>query len=135
MPKSSRSSFPVSIVEWIASLYMAALPVTSAAPNLQIAIATLPAIAAMMTWSEPECSAPLPLPPTAITEYAVVLTADSILARSTPPTPEADGLEPRLCRRQPLHLAAGREAAGGSGKWAGGLALPDTVCTTWGVKD
>src|SRR4051794_18763195 len=65
MPKSSRSSFPVSTVEWIASLYMAALPVTSAAPNLQIAIATLPAIAAMMTRSEPECSAtiPPPLPP------------------------------------------------------------------------
>jgi hypothetical protein len=34
MPKSSTSSFPVSTVEWIASLYMAALPVTSAAPNL-----------------------------------------------------------------------------------------------------
>jgi hypothetical protein len=46
----------------IASLYMAALPVTSAAPNLQIAIATLPAIAAMMTRSEPECSATI-LPP------------------------------------------------------------------------
>src|ERR1700741_4537396 len=63
MPKSSRSSFPVSTVEWIASLYMAALPVTSAAPNLQIAIATLPAIAAMMTRSEPECSATIPPPP------------------------------------------------------------------------
>src|SRR5580704_14353868 len=62
MPKSSRSSFPVSTVEWIASLYMAALPVTSAAPNLQIAIATLPAIAAMMTRSEPECSATIPPP-------------------------------------------------------------------------
>jgi hypothetical protein len=62
MPKSSRSSFPVSTVEWIASLYMAALPVTSAAPNLQIAIATLPAIAAMMTRSEPECSATMPPP-------------------------------------------------------------------------
>src|ERR1700758_964328 len=62
MPKSSRSSFPVSTVEWIASLYMAALPVTSAAPNLQIAIATLPAIAAMMTRSEPECSATIQPP-------------------------------------------------------------------------
>src|SRR5580658_10013983 len=62
MPKSSRSSFPVSTVEWIASLYMAALPVSSAAPNLQIAIATLPAIAAMMTRSEPECSATIAPP-------------------------------------------------------------------------
>src|SRR5437762_13830744 len=31
-------------------------------PNLQIAIATLPAIAAMMTRSEPECSATIPPP-------------------------------------------------------------------------
>jgi hypothetical protein len=38
------------------------LPVTSAAPNLQIAIATLPAIAAMMTRSEPECAATIPPP-------------------------------------------------------------------------
>jgi hypothetical protein len=38
------------------------LPVTSAAPNLQIAIATLPVIAAMMTRSEPECSATIPPP-------------------------------------------------------------------------
>src|SRR5205823_10940017 len=53
---------PGTTVEWIASLYMAALPVTSAAPNLQIAIATLPAIAAMMTRSEPECSATIPPP-------------------------------------------------------------------------
>jgi hypothetical protein len=41
---------------------MAALPVTIAAPNLQIAIAILPAIAAMMTRSEPECSAAIPPP-------------------------------------------------------------------------
>src|SRR5262249_48455171 len=62
MPKSSRSSFPASTVEWIASLYMAALPVTSAAPNLQIAIATLPAIAAMMPRTEPDFSATPPPP-------------------------------------------------------------------------
>ena len=44
-----------STVEWIASLNIAALPVSDAATNLLTAIAMLPAIAAMMTRIDDAC--------------------------------------------------------------------------------
>jgi len=45
------------------------LPVTNAAMNLEIAIATLPAIAAMMTRREPECSCHQPVSAAARAAY------------------------------------------------------------------
>ena len=51
-----------------------------AAPNLQIAIATLPAIAAMMTRSEPECSATVP--PPLRRRYVIIITRAGRCRRS-----------------------------------------------------
>ena len=58
------------------------------------------------------CDASLRLSPAAITEYACGPDRRQHPRPQHPPTRDVDRLEHPLYRRQPLHLAAGREAAG-----------------------
>src|SRR5215471_2447834 len=130
MPKSSRSSFPASTVEWIASLYMAALPVTSAAPNLQIAIATLPAIAAMMTRSEPECSATIP-PPLRRRYDSDPSRPHSGIGRGSDPFPTFMPASASGPVAQKRSQALGQDRIPGGNSTIAGHSYPGGHCGTW----